>query len=541
MLAKVAMEDATLLMGGPRIKFECVRTGDLPALSAEVLAALAALSRIMAALERLGGTPVLPDNRVGGNCAFRVSPSLLLVSRSGKEAGAALRVPADFVAVTAFDSERWSCSFASSDPSLRPSSDTPLLWHCCRGLAVHGHGIDGAADAEALSCPISAEETLFSTREDLVELEKLMRAHPQAPLYIRKGHGFFVLGKDARELQEHLAPVTSHLNRRCVRVFIHGLGGVGRTLLGLLARQTRRRFVVAGVSDSRGWCSSAVGVDVATALAAKARGGSVAELPGGHAGQPSAAQVAALCSVLFDARPFDRENKGLELLLQLLEHHGVSVVFTNKSPLALEYRRVADAASRGRTRFRFSSCVGGALPSVNLLARDLQGCRVLRIEAVLNVSSNIVLKLMESEEVTLEEACRSLAQRGLLETNPAQDIDGWDSAAKLAILANVMGAPLTMHGVKRTGIRSVTRAQLRAALAAGERIVLLCLYDAPSATFSVAPTALPLAHPLAKLSGEEMGIRFATDISGELFASCVHVDATPTAAAMIRDAYDLVE
>jgi homoserine dehydrogenase len=111
-------------------------------------------------------------------------------------------------------------------------------------------------------------------------------------------------------------------------------------------------------------------------------------------------------------------------------------------------------------------------------------------------------------------------------------------AAKVAILANVMGRhEINLHAVKRRGIRDVTLDHL--IQDPSKKLVLLCLYD--GSEFSVSPTLLSTQHPLAKLGGHEMGIVFETDISGSIFASCVHVNATPTAAAMIRDAYDIFE
>jgi hypothetical protein len=82
---KSEMEEALLSMGGPRIKFTCVRVPQsFPELGESVLLDLKLLSDVYFLLEQLGSAPVLSDGKVGGNCALRVSPSLLLVSKSGK-------------------------------------------------------------------------------------------------------------------------------------------------------------------------------------------------------------------------------------------------------------------------------------------------------------------------------------------------------------------------------------------------------------------------------------------------------------------------
>ena len=101
-----------------------------------------------------------------------------------------------------------------------------------------------------------------------------------------------------------------------------------------------------------------------------------------------------------------------------------------------------------------------------------------------------------------------------------------------------MGKKVTLHSVKREGIRNIGVDDLKSQ--PNHSLVLLCLFEEPN-QFSVRPTFLPNSHPLTKLAGDEMGIFFDTDIQGKIFASCKHVDAIPTAGAMIRDAYDLIE
>ena len=143
-----------------------------------------ALASCCVLLERLGAAPVLPDGLVAGNCAALLAPELLLVTRSGKTAGLE-PTAADFVVVEAFDQAIWSCSYCGA---VRPTSDTPLHWAALvlaperfrwsqrPAVALHGHALaekEGLRIAEALQLPISHEETLFSTKEDVEALMKL--------------------------------------------------------------------------------------------------------------------------------------------------------------------------------------------------------------------------------------------------------------------------------------------------------------------------------------------------------------------------------
>lgn len=206
----------------PRIKFatKCVRR--LECLDSDT-GQLLKLSALMHRMEELGGAPILNDNLVGGNCAIAPGEAghdtgLALVSRSGKAPGYQLQ-PGDFVLVTSFDRTAWAAEYGSTDPELRPSSDSPLLvaalscggteygWAEAPHVVLHGHALadgEGLSYASRLGLPISAHATLFSTPEDLAELEALFRSHPypQHRCYIRRGHGFFLLARSIVEAEQ---------------------------------------------------------------------------------------------------------------------------------------------------------------------------------------------------------------------------------------------------------------------------------------------------------------------------------------------------
>jgi hypothetical protein len=208
--------------GQPRVKFAAARAA-AAFHAAPGAAELSALSDLMARMERDGAIPVLGDGLVGGNCALggaaaaaAGAPPGVLVSRTGKEPGARLAA-SDFVAVLDFDAARWRAAFRAPTPAVQPTSDTPLHfaalapgaaerygWAATPTVAVHGHALaEGAQLAAALAAgvPVSGEETLFSTPEDLAALEALFRErpYPADALYVRRGHGFFLLAGSVAE------------------------------------------------------------------------------------------------------------------------------------------------------------------------------------------------------------------------------------------------------------------------------------------------------------------------------------------------------
>jgi len=355
------------------------------------------------------------------------------------------------------------------------------------------------------------------------------------------------------------------------RLILAGLGNVGRNFVGLLQSQShllRERygisFILVGAADSRGTASQPQGLDLDALLAAKRAGQGVDTLPGGQAGRTGLDLARTLgADVLLEATPVNLKDgqPGLDIVRAALER-GISAVLANKGPLALAYQELAtlsdlrsnvetarpelaeefERSNVQRPALRFSACVGGALPSINIGWRDLVGCRIERVEAVLNGTTQAILRMMENG-AAYADALAEMQRRGLAETDPTLDVAGWDAANKTVILANaVLRRPTTLADVAVEGITTLTAEDLRAAMLRGERIVLLCLAERQGSdyTLSVRPTSLPAEHPLARMAGDEMGIVYYTDIAGRLSATTRETDPVPTAAAMLRDTIEIV-
>lgn len=349
---------------------------------------------------------------------------------------------------------------------------------------------------------------------------------------------------------------------RTYRLFLSGLGNVGRSFLTIMQSQASllaRRYGVAlrlvAAADSGGAAIKAAGLDPAAVLSLKQHGQSVAALP--ESGVPGISPVDVVrrieADMLLEATPVNLTTgqPGLDAVRVALQR-GMHAVLANKGPLALAYAELANLSDmgegseeRGNPRdwpaLRFSACVGGALPTIAIGRRDLAGATIVRVEAVLNGTTQGILRAME-QGVSYADALAEMQRRGLAETDPSLDVEGWDAASKLTILANaVLDRPTTLADVAVRGITGLTTEDLRAALERGERIVLLCLAERQGDDFrlSVQPAPLPLAHPLARMSADEMGVVYFTDITGRQTATTLETDPTPTAAAMLRDILDI--
>jgi homoserine dehydrogenase len=332
-----------------------------------------------------------------------------------------------------------------------------------------------------------------------------------------------------------------------IDLLLVGLGNVHRQFLHLLATRGEvlaQRYGlhlrVVGAADSQGALAAAAGLDPAALLAHKRSGAPVHTFPGGAAGAtvldllahtPARALLEASPVNLVDAQP------SLSYVLAALER-GMDVVLANKGPLALHYQPLRIAADAHGARLAFSATVCGGLPVVNVGVRDLVAAQVRRVEGIFNSTSNYILSQMAAGN-SFDEALAEAQRRGIAETNPTLDVDGWDTANKLTIVANaVLGFPATVRDVQPVvGIRG---AEVRAAEEQRVRLVGVAErrtdggYD-----LSVQPVALPMTHKLAHVNGWEMGVVFESDLFESIFISIDERGPTGTAAAMLRDVVNL--
>jgi homoserine dehydrogenase len=228
--------------------------------------------------------------------------------------------------------------------------------------------------------------------------------------------------------------------------------------------------------------------------------------------------------------------------MEMALSRGMHVVAANKAPLVLAFPRLQELARTHGVRLQFDATVAGGLPAINLGQRDLAAAQIERLEGVLNLTTNYILTRMAEDDLSYTAALAEAQMAGHAETNPSLDVEGWDAANKLVILANsVLHYPATLDDLTVEGIADVTVEVLRDALADGKRIKLVALaeQEGQGYSLSVRPTWLPASHPLAQLGAEQMGIVYHTDICGIISAAIVEETPLPTAAAMLRDVVDI--
>jgi len=311
-----------------------------------------------------------------------------------------------------------------------------------------------------------------------------------------------------------------------VKIAVVGFGSVGQGLATIL-RDKRREIaelqgadieIAAVVTRSRGSLYHPNGLDPAELLNAVARGGLNAypDRPGLQRGL-SAEETAALSTidVLVEVSPTNLQTAqpALGLCYTALSHRK-HVVLANKGPVALDYVNLMARARQVNRRVLFEGTVMSGTPSLRLALEALAGCTISRVRGIVNGTTNYMLTQMEQGRPYADVLAE--AQRlGYAEADPTADVDGWDAAGKLLILANALfGRMYTMSEFTVQGIRGLTPDDLAQAAAEGLRWKLIA--EATAEGGSVRPVKLPSSHPLSGVSGSSNAIAFTTDLVGDI-------------------------
>ncbi|MBJ8348195.1 homoserine dehydrogenase [Antrihabitans sp. YC2-6] len=230
------------------------------------------------------------------------------------------------------------------------------------------------------------------------------------------------------------------------------------------------------------------------------------------------------------------------LILSAL-NSGKSVVTANKALLADYTGELAEAAERNRADLYFEAAVAGAIPVVRPLMQSLAGDRVNRVAGIVNGTTNYILSAMAE---TGADYAESLAQAGILgyaEADPTADVEGYDAAAKAAILASLaFHTRVTAADVYREGISKVSAEDMTTAAAVGCVVKLLALCERvvdedgkERISVRVHPSLVPLKHPLASVNGAFNAVVVEADAAGRLMFYGQGAGGAPTASAVMGD------
>jgi homoserine dehydrogenase len=322
-----------------------------------------------------------------------------------------------------------------------------------------------------------------------------------------------------------------------IDVAISGYGAVGKQVARLmLARQQRYRERFGAAVRITGVCGSSAGLCDASGL-------DLARLDERGAYAPGLSGAAFIdrvrADVLVEASPSDyrRGGPGRAYMLAAMGRR-MHVIAVSKCALALDYGTLRDAARRHGVALKISGATASALPTIDLLLYNLAGCRIDSVEAILTGTTNYILSEMMRGDRSFATALREAERLGIAEPDPALDIDGWDTACKLTILANAaFDAGVDLHAMPRTGIAHVTPQDIAAWRAQGlaPRLVGRIDRDGETVRAGVSLQLYGADHPFAAVHGRSEAIRVVTDLMGEFTVVGGASNPLATAAAVLKD------
>jgi homoserine dehydrogenase len=312
------------------------------------------------------------------------------------------------------------------------------------------------------------------------------------------------------------------------RIALFGLGGVGRAFLDLLAERDGRLRLVA-VADSGG----ALLGDLAPGEVARRKASGA--LPGGPGLEELLAEARADVVVDLTSCDFATAEPSLAILRAGLDAAG-AVVTANKAPLARHWDGLAAGADE-RRRIGYAAAAGAALPAVAVARALAREDEVLGFEAVLTGTTTYVLELM-ARGASMDEAVRAAQREGIAEPDPSVDVGGWDTAAKVVILARTLwDCDLGLDAVDVTGLEGADPEAVRAG---GVRLVGRADRGPEGVRAIVAPVRLEPDHPLARLRGAGKGVVFRGTDTGEVLVAGGRSHPRGAAAAALGDVLELL-
>ncbi len=305
-----------------------------------------------------------------------------------------------------------------------------------------------------------------------------------------------------------------------ITVGILGLGTVGTGVVKLLADDPRFKVKWVAVRDK----SKARRVDISSVR--------VTDQPFDLVNDPEVEiviEVAGGISPIYD------------LIKQAIEQ-GKHIVTANKEVIARHGAEIFQLAHRKNVTVLFEAAVGGGIPLISTIQRGLQANQISRVAGILNGTTNYILTAMDDHGQSFNDALADAQRLGFAESDPTNDVEGFDVAYKITILASLaFGGFVEADSVYRQGITRITDADIAIAREFGYRIKMIGLASRGNGCLDVRahPMLVPAHHPLGSVEGANNAIFISGSAVGEVMLVGPGAGEMPTASAVVGDLISL--
>jgi len=224
-------------------------------------------------------------------------------------------------------------------------------------------------------------------------------------------------------------------------------------------------------------------------------------------------------------------------------NRGMHVITGNKGPIAWKYQKLRDNSLQRGLQFLYETTVMDGTPVFNFVKYSLPGCKVLSFRGILNSTTNFVLEQMEGGN-SYEYAIKEAKRRGFAEEDPTLDIDGWDAAAKTAVLLNVlMGANVNPKEINRRGVAHITLEDIKMAKEKNCKIKLICegYMEDNKAKGRVHPVYINNNDTFSNIDATSSILSITTDLMGEMQIIEKNPEIQQTAYGIYSDLLTLIK
>lgn len=329
------------------------------------------------------------------------------------------------------------------------------------------------------------------------------------------------------------------------RIALVGCGNVGTALLEILHEKKRElaakydfKYEVTLVTDiMKGTISGPEGLDLGAVLETIKTDRSFKNLPQSR-GSLGELLDSSKATMMAEATPTNVKTgePGLSHIRTAIAR-GISVTTTNKGPFTVAWDELKETAKSCGARLRYEGVVMSGTPVIQMLENGIAGDTVIKFEGILNGTTNFILTKMD-EGMTYADALEEAKMLGYAEADPTGDVDGWDAAAKVSILANIVfGVKIPVDAIDRIGVTGITPEKIAEARSAGYRIKPVAGVERVNGMIKgyVTPKEIPLSHPLASVMGVTNALTITSEHLGEFTLTGPGAGRKETGQALLTD------
>ncbi len=338
-----------------------------------------------------------------------------------------------------------------------------------------------------------------------------------------------------------------------IKLALIGFGTVGQGFAEILERkhwELQKKYgcdvKLVAISDPiKGSVFEENGINLNALLKEVREKGNIFDYEGGEKGWDSMKTIKeSNADVIIEVTPTNIETgePGLSHIKTALET-GKNVITTNKGPIALKGKELMKLAEEKGVKLKFEGTVMAGTPVINLIEKNLAGCKIHSIYGIVNGTTNFILTEMETGK-TYEEALKEAQRLGYAEADPTADVEGWDAVAKTVILANmILDADIKVEDVEREGITKITPKMIKEALDEKKHWKLIASVKCENhkVTASVKPQKVPEWDTIAHIKGVTNALTIETDLLGKVTIVGPGAGREVTGYAVFIDLIDIIQ